>query len=70
MIRDQLLTLEEVAERLHTSRRHVYMLCQRGIIPTVAVGRRVRIDPDRLEEFIRTGGRKIEGQKTVGAAGV
>ena len=69
MIGDRLLTLDEAAERLHVSRRHAYELHRRGVLPTVSVGRRVRIDPERLEEFIQSGGRKIETRKTVDAAG-
>ena len=68
MAQDRLLTIEEAAVRLHISPRHAYALCRRGVIPTVAVGRRVRISPDRLEEFIETGGQGV-GVKTVGAAG-
>ena len=52
---DQLLTVEEAAERLGTSVRFLRRLIAERRIAFVRVGRHVRIDPADLEAFIATG---------------
>ena len=47
-----LLTGEEIAKILHVSRAYAYQLMRRRIIPTVKIGRSVRVRPADLEEFI------------------
>jgi excisionase family DNA binding protein len=47
-----LLTLEEVADRLGTSLRHVRRLADERRIPIVKVGRYVRFDGHDLEHWI------------------
>ena len=47
-----LLTGEEIAKILHVSRAYAYQLMRHRIIPTVKIGRSVRVRPADLEEFI------------------
>jgi excisionase family DNA binding protein len=49
----ELLTVPEAAQRLKLSKSKVYLLCQRGEIPTVTLGRSVRIPLDALDEWLR-----------------
>jgi excisionase family DNA binding protein len=48
----QLLNVEQTAERLGTSERHVRELVYRRALPYCKVGRLVRIDPDDLDAWI------------------
>lgn len=54
----ELLTVPEVARRLKLSKSKVYLLCQQGQIPTITLGKSVRIPLDELEEWLR---RQIHG---------
>ncbi|KXO93745.1 hypothetical protein AXK58_14330 [Tsukamurella tyrosinosolvens] len=47
-----MLTAQEVAERLHLSKGHVYSLVRQGEVASVKIGRRVLISEDALEEFL------------------
>lgn len=47
-----LLTANEVADILNIGRSTVYLLLQRGDLPSVHIGRAVRIRPVDLENFI------------------
>lgn len=47
------LTGTEVAQRLRISPAKVYLLIQRGEIPSVKMGRNVRIRQRDMEEYIR-----------------
>lgn len=49
-----LLTGEEIAKILHVSRAYAYQLMRQKQIPTVKIGRSVRVRPDDLERFIST----------------
>lgn len=49
----ELLTVPEAAQRLKLSKSKVYLLCQRGEIPTVTLGRSVRIPLEALDEWLR-----------------
>ncbi len=49
----QLLTGEEVAKILRISRAYAYQLMRRGDIPTIRLGRRVRVSYDSLVKFIQ-----------------
>lgn len=49
----KLLNAEEVAELLSVSRSFAYALMQTGQIPTIHLGRSVRVRPEDLEEFIQ-----------------
>jgi excisionase family DNA binding protein len=53
---DELLTIPHVAQRLGVSPQRAYELARLRLIPTVRLGRQLRVDPGRLEEFIQGGG--------------
>ncbi|MDJ1372664.1 helix-turn-helix domain-containing protein [Gulosibacter molinativorax] len=60
---DALLTLQEVAERLRSSRSTVYEYINAGELPTIVLGNRRRVRPSDLESFIyahRDGGPRHE----------
>lgn len=48
----RLLTADDIAHRLRVSQSFAYALMQRGEIPTVRLGRAVRVRPQDLDEFI------------------
>jgi len=48
----ELLKVADVAQRLKLSRSMVYMLCQRGELPTVKIGAAVRVPSDQLDAWI------------------
>jgi excisionase family DNA binding protein len=48
----RLLNIREAAELLHVSRAFVYLMLQRGDIPTVRIGRMLRVRPEDLERYI------------------
>ncbi|WP_062431319.1 excisionase family DNA-binding protein [Herbidospora daliensis] len=54
-IRDNLLTVDQVAARLNTSTRFPRRLIAERRITFVRIGRSVRIPESALEEFIRAG---------------
>jgi excisionase family DNA binding protein len=47
-----LLTGEEIAKILHVSRAYAYQLMRQRMIPTVKIGRSVRVRQEDLERFI------------------
>jgi excisionase family DNA binding protein len=47
-----LLTGEEIAKILHVSRAYAYQLMRLKQIPTIKIGRSVRVRPEDLERFI------------------
>ena len=47
-----LMTCQEVAERLQISESMAYTLTKRGEIPSVRLGRSVRVRPEDLQAFI------------------
>ena len=49
----RLLRAREVADRLGISLTFSYLLMQRGEIPTVRLGRSVRVRPSDLEQYIK-----------------
>jgi excisionase family DNA binding protein len=49
----ELLTVPEAARVLKLSRSQVYLLCQRREIPTITIGRSVRVPLRELEEWLR-----------------
>ena len=51
--RDILLKPGEVAEILHLSRSKAYKLMQQGEIPTVRMGRTVRVKRSDLDDYIK-----------------
>lgn len=49
---DRLLNVAEVAYYLKISRSFAYQLIGRGIIPSVRIGRSVRVRPKDIERYI------------------
>jgi len=50
----RLLTVDEVADRLRTSRKAIYTMLERGQLPgVVRIGRRVLVRDDLLLEWVR-----------------
>lgn len=47
-----LLTVMEVAFRLHISRSHAYFLMQRGFIPSIHIGKSRRVQVQDLQDYI------------------
>lgn len=56
----KLLTPEEVAEHLRVGRTKVYELMASGRLRSVKIGRRRRVSPGALEEFIEASEREGE----------
>lgn len=50
--RQRLLTGNDVAEILNISRTHAYKLIRDGVIPSIPLGRCVRVRPEDLARFI------------------
>lgn len=48
-----LLRCEEAAQRLSMGRAKVYLMAASGELPSVRIGRAVRIPADGLEEWVR-----------------
>jgi excisionase family DNA binding protein len=57
----RLLTIAEVAARLGITPARAYEACRRGLIPSVRIGRQVRVDPDALAKWIAAGGQALPG---------
>lgn len=56
-----LLTVDEVARMLGVTRARCYQLVRENLLPCVRLGRQVRIAPEALEEWRKTGGRPLAG---------
>jgi excisionase family DNA binding protein len=50
---DPLMTVGAAAEFLSVSRRQVYLLVERGELPTVRVGTRIRFIPNELRDYLK-----------------
>lgn len=57
----KLLTVDETAEILHVKKQRVYELARLKLLPTVHLGRQLRIDESRLREWIAQGGSSLAG---------
>jgi excisionase family DNA binding protein len=57
----KLETLQFAADLLGIRRQQAAELARREILPVVRVGRLVRVDPAKLDEFIENGGKALEG---------
>ncbi len=56
MADEKLLTPEQVAERLQVTVQTIYTWIRSGYLPSVKMGRLLRIRPGDLEDFINRGG--------------
>lgn len=52
----KLLTMAEVANVLNVSLPRAYELARTGLLPTVRLGRQVRVEEAQLVEWVRNGG--------------
>jgi excisionase family DNA binding protein len=57
----QLLTIEETAKILRISKSRCYDLVRRGLVPSMHVGKQIRVPLVRLEEYIAAGGQGLAG---------
>lgn len=57
----KLLTIDEVAGILNVKVTRAYELARTGLIPTVRLGRQVRVDERRLIAWIEEGGAILPG---------
>ncbi len=51
---DGLMDVPQVADYLHVSKTSVYKLLERQKIPTIRIGRLLRVRKDELDETLRT----------------
>lgn len=56
-----LITLKEAAKTLGVTYARADELARQDLIPVVRLGRQVRLSPEALEDFIRGGGKTLEG---------
>lgn len=57
----RLLTAKQVAEELGIGRDRVYFLTREGLLPSVHLGRALRIDRVALEDWVKRGGESWPG---------
>ena len=57
-----LLTLTQTADILNVTYARASDLARRGFLPTVRLGRQIRIDADRLQKLITEGGRSLRSE--------
>ena len=57
----RLLLVREVAEVLRVPRSRAYELVREGLIPSIRLGRQVRIEESALREWILAGGQGLPG---------
>ena len=57
----RLLKAKTLAEMLGVSEARAYELMREKILPTVRLGRQVRVSQDALEHFISSGGKSLPG---------
>jgi len=58
---NRLLRIEEACKILAIPIQTGYALAREKILPVVRVGRNIRIDPDKLKEWIDQGGKGFAG---------
>jgi excisionase family DNA binding protein len=61
---DQLLTAEQLAERLQMHPKTIYLLARQGRIPRLVAGRAVRFDPDAVRDVLeKHENERLEGRR-------
>ena len=58
---DALLVPDEVCARLRITRRHLYRLVARGVLPHLKVSNRLRFEPEALDQWIADAGETATG---------
>ena len=61
---ETLLTIEEVAKILAVRVPRAYELVRTGIIPSVKLGRQLRVSPTALQDWINKGGSPLDSEVT------
>jgi len=57
----ELLTVDEVSALLRVKPPRVCELVRQKLLPAIRLGRQIRIDKAKLEEFLENGGRALPG---------
>jgi len=57
----RLMTLKEVCQILNVSYSRACELARTGMLPSVRLGRSIRVHPEKLEQFIEAGGQALPG---------
>ena len=57
----RLLTITEVSKQLNVSKERVYDLVRSDLIPSVHLGRQLRVSEDALRDWVNSGGRALPG---------
>ena len=57
----KLLQIPELAKILDVSVDRAYELARSGALPVVRLGRQVRVDPEKLREWMNRGGAPLPG---------
>ncbi len=52
MVSKRLLNISEVSARLNVPLSRCYEMARSGLLPTVRLGRQIRVDPDGLQDWI------------------
>jgi excisionase family DNA binding protein len=59
----RLLVISEVAELLRVPRARAYALARSGLIPSVRVGRQVRVPAEALRDWVAAGGQTLRSSE-------
>ena len=59
----QLLTVEQIAQKLQVSKFRVYEMARLRLIPCVRMGRQIRFDEKTFAEWIAKGGSKGQSEE-------
>lgn len=62
-----LLDVEYPVKRTGLKRDRIYELCRLNLFPHIRFGRRIRFDPNQIEEWIRNGGQPLESHSAEAA---
>lgn len=57
-----LLTVEQIATYLDVSKRRVYQLIKKGILPVVRLGAQIRVSEDAYRDWVLQGGKGIDSE--------
>jgi excisionase family DNA binding protein len=60
-VAESLLTAPQVAVLLQVPKARVYQLAREGLLPSVRIGRQIRVSAGALEKWIADGGRALPG---------
>ena len=57
----ELLTITEVARVLRVRVPRAYQLARDGVLPTVRIGRQIRVEANALRNWVAQGGQPLDG---------